>query len=469
MLRNSLNNLRAAPDYRFWLLMAILATALALRLAHALPQDHLVVYEQAGGDSWWYLEYGRLLVVSQEPTSPPSGPLYLLFVGLPQHLLPPAAAVMAVRVLQAFIGAATCYVVYRLALAVSRDARAGLIAAGALAIAPSFVIEPSLILTETLYMFLLATGLWVYLRGCGLELPANRANPRALALAGGLLGLAALTRAALLLFPLGLALHLLLLFGWRRGLRPAALLLAVYILVVSTWTVYNLARWNRVVIGAQGLAAFLYLGAQDGGWSGPEATDQSLAQQAGVEDNFPTEPDEQQALYREAAARIIMSDPLGYVQKRVQELAAAYLQPHGTLFYGGPSLRELAADWLGSDRTPAGLLRLAQTESFWPKLAVYGFHYAGLLLGLAGLWLTRRAWRAALPLAGFILYTTLVHLALDAIPRYIFPTMPVWWIFAGIALAQLWDAVRRERAPVQAMNGFSSSHHTSAPVKPQRR
>lgn len=458
---------RQAARARRLALLAVVLAALLLRLAHALPQDHLAVYEQAGGDSWWYLEYGRLLVVSQEPTSPPSGPLYLLFVGLPQHLLPPAAAVVSVRILQAVMGAATCCLVYRLALAVSRDARAGLIAAGALAVAPPFVIEPSLLLTETLYIFLLAAGLWVYLRGCGLEPPGHPAAWRHLAAASVLLGLAALTRAALLLFPLALALHLLLVFGWRRGLRRAALLLAVYSLIVSTWTVYNLARWNRLVIGAQGLAAFLYLGAQAEGWSGPQATDQNLAQQAGVEE-FPTEPDEQQALYRDVAARIIAGDPLGYAQKRLRELASAYLQPHGTVFYGGPSLRELTANWWTSDRTFAGLLRLVQTESFWPKLAVYAFHYAGLALGLAGVWRTRRAWRAALPLAGFIAYTTLVHLALDAIPRYIFPTLPFWWVFAGVALAQLLDTRRRWPMP-QLVKGFSSSHHTSAPAKPQRR
>jgi hypothetical protein len=65
----------------------------------------------------------------------------------------------------------------------------------------------------------------------------------------------------------------------------------------------------------------------------------------------------------------------------------------------------------------------------------------------------------ALPLAGFILYTTLVHLALQAIPRYIFPTEVFWWVFAAVALTAVWqNGMNRRAAPVHQVQPTHSFH-----------
>lgn len=445
-----------------------MAAALALRLAAGLSQPVQPLYESSGGDSTWYLATGYALVsgfdsgnlpgygAEQYPDgypvllrSLPTPPLYLLFVGLPQVLFSQTSAVVAIRILQALLGTLTCFFAYRLGRAISGDARTGLIAAGALAAAPAFVLETAQITTETLYIFLVTAALAVY---------AERieSHSRAwLALAAALLGLATLTRAALLLFPLGLAIHLVMTGGWRVGLTRAALLVLVYALVVGSWTVYSLARWNRWVIAGEGFAAFLYLGATEQGWQGPDATDAALA--AGAD--LPAETSDQQAVYLESAQAIILSDPVGYLAHRARQLAGAYAQPHGTLLFGGAGLKELVGDWLRSDRTLTGLAALAQAPGFWPKLTLYGFHYAGLILGVVGIWLTRRQWRLTLPLIGFIVYTSLMHLLLDAIPRYIFPTMVCWWIFASAALAAAWQL--RQQRQVRPKR-----HAASLPVKP---
>src|SRR5690606_14875471 len=112
-----------------------------------------------------------------------------------------------------------------------------------------------------------------------------------------------------------------------------------------------------------------------------------------VDGQLPADVSEQQQVYAEAAAQAIGSDPLGWLGRRFTRLARAYLQPHGTLFFPGESLKDLAVNWLQHDRTPAGLLRLTGGEQFWPKLAIYVFYYTSLLAGLAGLWLVRRRWR----------------------------------------------------------------------------
>ncbi len=214
--------------------------------------------------------------------------------------------------------------------------------------------------------------------------------------------------------------------GWRKGWRRAALLLVVYALVVSTWTVYSLARWNRFVIAGNGLPAFLYLGAT--GWTSPQQVDQSLE---------PYNGDELQG-----AQAAIGSDPAGWIGRRIGELASAYLQPHGTTFFPGASLRDLALGVLDGTHSLADLV---QGDAFWSKLALYLFHFVGLLAGLVGIWLYRRRWRVALPMLGLIAYLTLVHFFLLASPRYLFPNEVFWWVFAAAALDHLLR--RRARSP----------------------
>jgi len=430
------------------ILWLILALALLLRLAYALPLDRAAPYTDPGGDSGWFLANGYALVTGFDDgyltrldgqpfpialKNLPTPPLYLLYAGVWQALLPPETALLLIRVTQAALGALTCCFAFRLARAAAGDSRAGLIAAGALAVSPAFVTEAAQVATETLYIALVAGALALYVE--------RRSRPAALMTVGALLGLATLTRAVLLLFPLALMLHLLLADGWRAGLRRAGLLLLAYALVVSSWTVYSRARWERWVIAGEGFSAFLYLGASDAGWQGGSRVDEALALE------LPPETDDQQAVYRERAAALIGADPVGYVRRRAARLAEAYLQPHGTLLYSSPSLRRALGDWLAADRTWAGLGAVTTTEGFWPKLAVYAFHYTALLGGLAGLWLTRRRWRWTLPPALFIAYTTAAHLALEALPRYIFPTEVFWWVFAGAALLAAHDALWPVTAP----------------------
>ncbi len=463
----------------------LLALALLLRLVVVLSGDQLAPYSDAGGDSGWYLLNGYALASGFDAgyldwfganrpvilAALPTPPLYLLFVGFWQTLLPPEAAVLVIRLLQALLSTATLFCLYHTARIVFADRRVGLLAVAVLAVHPAFVVESAQIATETLFIFLLAAGLWAYvqfvqqaahsaqrtafttaaqreqrtwLQFLGLlrvsvvskavHTPADqhRLNRRTWALLGVaalLLALGTLTRAALLLFPLGLALHLLLALGWRRGLRAALLLLLVYTALASTWTIYNLAKYNRLVIGGEGFAAFLLYGALEDGWGARENVDAAVQpeQQAG---------EDAQGVLLNSAVATISRDPLGWARRRLGELANAYLQPHGTLFYGGASFRDLLAGWWQSDRSPGGLLALVGADNFLPKFALYALHVAALVLGLVGMWRTRAHWRLTLALVALIAYTTLLHVFLTVLPRYLFPLEAYWWLFAAAAVVR---------------------------------
>jgi 4-amino-4-deoxy-L-arabinose transferase-like glycosyltransferase len=432
-------------------LWIILLLALLLRMGYALGQDHLLPYRIDTGDTGWYLAYGYGLAADLHqqavaiPGMPgatmpvtlanlPTPPLYLLFVGTVRVMLPEAeSAVLVIRVLQVLMGVVTCWLVYRLSWQIVRQEWAALLSTLVVAIAPAMVIEPATIQTETLYILLLLAGLCLY--SMALHSDADRV---ALYVGGAalLLGLATLTRAVLLLFPVGLAVHWLLVKGWRSGLPRVLLLLLVYALVVGSWTLYVRVRYERWVIGAPSFSAFLFVGATE--WAGPEGTDALLSEAAG--ENL-TEPDEQNQAYQEAALNSITGNPLGWLGRRVSELTGAILQPHGTVAFPGPSLRDLAVEWWRGERSVAGLQAVVATEGFWTKLVIYGFHYGGILLGLIGLWRSRRWWRGTLPLLGLIVYTLLIHLLLLALPRYLFPLQPIFWVLAGYAFIRL-DGVR---------------------------
>jgi 4-amino-4-deoxy-L-arabinose transferase-like glycosyltransferase len=273
-------------------------------------------------------------------------------------------------------------------------------------------------------MFFVMGGLalysWVY----------DDPTPRQMIAVGFLLGLATLTRAVFLLFPLGLALHLLLIHR-THARRVVLALLASYAVVISTWTVYNGLVWERVVIGGEGIWGFVYQGAT--GKASPEELDEGLSLSPGD-----THEQRQEAM-QDSIEQTLRADPFGWAAHRVRELADAYLQPHNTNRLKGKSFRAAASDWLRHDRSPGGLRDLTQIQSFWPKLALYIFHFGGLILGAAGMWIARRRWRDLLPLYGIIAYFTGIHLVLLALPRYIFPTYPIFWLFAVVCILAAWD------------------------------
>ncbi|MEO0563811.1 MAG: hypothetical protein AAF125_17025, partial [Chloroflexota bacterium] len=442
------------------ILAVILLLALGLRLAVAWTESPLAPYDRdAGGDEWWYLEYGFRQVVDEHMEPLASAPLYLLFVGsvrytfqpervekADRHVIPappegglrlksvPGApspmTVRVVQVIQALLSTASVYFVYRVSWRLADDPRAGLVAAAVTATSVALIVTAVDVMTETLYIFFLVAGIDAYIEWVVGAIGGQRPMVMG-ALVGALFGLATLTRAVALLFPLGILFHaiLVMLVDWRRGERSplvgrgVAVMLAVYIAVCSTWTVYYYQRWGEVVIGAKGLTAFFYFGASDG-WQGPAAEDEAL----GAVWTDPVDDDD----FSAEGQAVVSSDPLGWLTRRTQDLAGAYAQPYGTVSFPGESIRAGAESWWRGDRSLAGLVGLLQTDGFAPKLVIYLAHYGGIMLGLIGVVLSVGRWRASLVVVGFIAYVTLLHLVLLALPRYLFPTLPLWWALGGV-------------------------------------
>jgi 4-amino-4-deoxy-L-arabinose transferase-like glycosyltransferase len=267
-------------------------------------------------------------------------------------------------------------------------------------------------------------------------------------LTGIAFGLATLTRAVFLLFPIGLVLHLFFIHR-ARWLRLALVLLVGYALTISTWTVYNLVKWDRLVIGGEGVWGFLYQGATHK--ASPNELDASL-------NVTPENADAQRTeAMQEGIKDTILKNPFGWMQHRVKELAGAYFQPHNANRLKGKSIRSAAVDWVRHDRSLVGLIDLTRIGSFWPKLLLYVFHFGGLLFGAAAMWVKRRDWRSLFPVYAIIFYFTGVHLVLLALPRYLFPTYPVFWVFASAMIVILWDRWKRPRRGRSRLRPFAGA------------
>ena len=453
--------MEAQSRYTIWLWVILLA-GLALRLLHAATQPTFATFIHTDSDAGWYLavgwgffsgqEHGWIRNIPFTNASIPTPPVYIIFAGIFQQVFHEHESVIVIRLLQCLASIATAYLAFRIGSLLGGP-RAGLAGAALAAFHPALVFEPAEIATETLYIFFLTCGIWLYLEyfvAAACAPVESRLSARAaLALTAIAFALATLTRAVAVLFPLGLAAHILLLR--RRRLARAwrgqiTLLLTVYLAVLSTWTVYNLALWDRFVFVSDRLLPAIWRGLETEDGS-PKQNDALLL--AGEEADVPEgcEIDcgyhHPPGLYLERIGEIIAGDGASLIALRVRELAHSLLQPHGTTRLGKVSVRDAAQDWLGGSRALPDLLAIMRIEGFALKLLTWLFHLSGIGLGLMGMILSRKRWAIAAPLMGFALYTVLAHTVVLALPRYLFAIEVVWLIFAGCALAAIHDRWRR--------------------------
>ncbi|MHB8629436.1 MAG: glycosyltransferase family 39 protein [Aggregatilineales bacterium] len=407
-----------------WPLLIVLG-ALLIRLVFVLvidPTPHM-----AGGDGPWLLAAGHSLLDGTIVEPPPTGPVYLIYDGLVQLLVGDAAPQM-LRLLNAFWGAALCGCVYLIGRRYFNQS-AAIIAGLALAIDPAFVIEAGNVLTESVFLGLLFGAFALY------AVRQESIGWRVYAVVGALLALATLTRAVSLLLPVVLVAHLIYLHR-KQAVRPLVGLLIAYTLIMSVWTGYYWFRWHQLVIGAQGLAANVYLGTTN--WCGPGCVDA----QAGINS---TGNNQQQ--YVQGTLDAIRTDPAGYVRHRIENVLGAELQPYNTVYYPGDSIKAIVGNWWASGHHLSDLAAITQRDNFWPKLILYLFHYIALIGGLIGILIGLRLLGARLPLYGMLAYFLALHSILTAIPRYLFPIEPVWWLFAAFALATLIGRIRTVSLP----------------------
>ncbi|MEK7328906.1 MAG: glycosyltransferase family 39 protein, partial [Chloroflexota bacterium] len=316
------------------------------------------------------------------------------------------------------------------------EARVGLIASLAIALDLRFITQAGAINTETLFTLLLVSSVWVFVIARAAE--NDRRKWAGYVVANVLFLLTTFTRAIAIGLPVLFAGLTLLPKPTPAQLKRAALVIGAGALIIGGLTAWTYATTGRIVVISSGLDIQFWMGSRlDGQWHGAQAFEEERA--------YLIAEDPENPPYLRDAFQTIARDPIAYILLQFRKLAAAYIQPHGTVAFPGESLKDLAAAAL---RGQIGLGELINGEAFWPKLIIYIFHYASLTGGLIGLWLARRDWLKVLPLALPMTYFTAVYTPLVIIPRYVFPAMPFFMIlaaFAGVTLfAQINHRLKRQ-------------------------
>ena len=233
MISSSNTALRNWPRY----LLVILGVGALLRLlvwlwfAPLAPQID---------DEMAHVLLARNLVVSGDYTFDPSGkptslrpPLYPAFIAVVFKVFG-GDHYQAVRLIQSVMSLVTIVLVFRL----GRDffsEKVGIRAAAMLCFYPTFIVYNNLMLTETLFSLLFVAGLSAFASGLA------RSSLRALAFAGLLLGLGALTRS--ILYPFAPVLAMFLLVGWRGSVLRRVAAMAAFAIpfagVLTPWAIRN--------------------------------------------------------------------------------------------------------------------------------------------------------------------------------------------------------------------------------------
>jgi 4-amino-4-deoxy-L-arabinose transferase-like glycosyltransferase len=403
----------------------ILALALVLRLGCILfaplpPHEGVVRYDDNRYDALaWNIAQGKgyrnasgELEIKDPPLLPVvSAGLYRLFG---HHRTP-------VYVLQALLSAATVALVFGLARRHFGHG-AALVAAVLTAINPDLIVFSNILLTETVFIFLLCAAMLAW------DHAVEGPTIGWWALTGALLGLSVLARPTAQLLIVGVAAVSVL--AWRSVRRSSRrgrfLLVAVlaFALVLAPWTLRNQRAFHRFVPVATGAGIVFWVGTNVA-WHGSDVRDGA---------SIYADPDFQRAasgdpvsadgrLLRESAEHLV-DDSVG-VLRLVPGKLLQMLRPGAWLGFHFPDG--------SSDRRLVALLALL----YYPVLllACVGSVRAGLGLPAARAALLR-IWT---PIA----YIGLLTLATIPARRYMLPVVPFLHVLAGMALLRLLAVWRR--------------------------
>lgn len=358
-------------------------------------------------------------------------PLYPLLLAAVYALWGPS--LLLAKAMGILISTATVYVAYDLTrrvfspsldiapdLAVAR--RSALLASFLVAVYPGLLTHAHLLLSETLFIFLVLLAFDFVARGLARE------NARVwlwVLGAGALWGLATLTRGITLYFTPLFALWV----GWTlwpkrrdlvRALVPALLFLAATALVILPWSARNYARFGQFVLLETKGGVNLWLG------NSPYTPNEFIRNvwKVGVREpmlsRLPTDE-----LVRDRAAYAlgfdyIRSEPLVFLARMPAKFA----------------------DFWGFERNLPDIAQATTRGGGWnsfSKIAadLYAMvvYVVIMLVGVAGLFLSPND-RWKLLLGGFILYFLLVHLAIFGDGRFHLTLIPLFALYAGWMLVQ---------------------------------
>ncbi|MBA7580333.1 hypothetical protein ES708_22224 [subsurface metagenome] len=389
------------------LLWLIFFTALIIRLLF------IIAFPLSAPDTIDYDRYAlHILKGLGFSTNLARPPLYPSFLAVIYLIL--GHSFLAVRIIQAILGAIICVFVYLIGARIFKNRKAAILGAGAAVICPSLIASNSYILTETLSTFLLTISVILLMKAWEDKKIKNW-------IAGGIfLGFSTLCRPVTLLFPFFLLIGLLLFFKKRFKNFIFVLIFSLSMGgIVLPWTVRNYLVFKEFIPIGTGGGFNLWVGSYLP-WNGDYHYQDLSAKESLVKGLSQIDADKK---FLSEGIKNIKNSPGAYSFLCVKKLGRFWLQiPGGKRVLEGKKLQ---------------------------KVLIFTFHYILLIFFLLGLYLClkERRKKIFIPLL-MILYFTFIHMFLLAIPRYRIPVMPLVLAIAG---GGLYSVIVRSEATKQSL------------------
>ncbi|NSW56782.1 MAG: glycosyltransferase family 39 protein [Armatimonadetes bacterium] len=374
-----------------------------------------------------WLEEGYYSKVEWPPVYPFLAKLLLLSVGKGPifHIL------LALHLL---CGTASVWFVWRIASLLGLEPRACVLGAAIAALEPSAVIHTGLVLTETLYVFVLTGSLFALLRSFDAE--------RAASIRRGLLGGVGMALGSLLRFvglPVAVAMGV-----WtaltgpvshrRRRLISCALLLVPVALANIAWATRNYVDLGHFEIHSSGGHNLAVM------WVGPARV---------MHERLPV--DSRNCLYVWTPEELgeHWDTPDKFAQSRAMARAAVKWALAHPLEIVAGLVRSAALLWFGPGRAPWEKITGLDPLPLWLNGMLYLFHFVFAILTAIGLWCWwngRREARAGLALVFLMIAVHQLSLGCSGYNRYLVPIVPFASMLAAVALIDVSRYLRNSLA-----------------------
>ncbi|HEV7396160.1 MAG TPA: glycosyltransferase family 39 protein, partial [Pyrinomonadaceae bacterium] len=361
-------------------------------------------------DSQWYLNtasnliHHHLFSADGVLATAYRPPLYSVLIGL--LWWGESAPILATLIIQALLGAITVTLVYL--TGVKHGGRAAALLAGSgLAIAPMTGRFTAVVLSETLFTFLVALGVFLWSR-------------KRYALTGMAFGLGILTRVTLLPFVVLLPL-LSVMRGWRQQRRPYILIACVALAVSSIWMARNAIVFHRFIpVAASGYGTNLLIGSMDVGEADDVVRRKTLLGKVDSGGGVPaTEETEFDRMRMRAALNRIKENPVHWLAVRARQYPRLFID-NGSYLFGGDGVPLTQAIY---ERSVSQVI--IRSALVLANLSVF-------ILAAVGVWARRSRLVEFTELWLFPLFLALVGLPLWLEPRYGLPMMPAIAILSAM-------------------------------------
>lgn len=415
-----------------WVALAlILALAAQLRLQATLHTEVDLPIRSDAADYFWYAfnlkEYG---VYSREPPAERStapapdalrSPGYPLFLASLMEHPPTRASLVRVPMAQALLGILVTFLAFAAARRVLGD-RWALLVAALTAVSPHLVNAGIYFLTETLYSLTLAVALLLFTAR-----DLERRWPWLLA-AGLVLGVSALVRPTSSYLPLALLPIFFLRWPARAAWRPAAALLAGFLVVQAPWA------WRNAHVPDGGAQQLKINQLHHGVY--PDFTYEGVPESFG----FPYRADPRSAEISASMESVTREIARRFAEEPVRHLRW-YLLGKPVALWSWNEVQGMGDAFvypvLRSPYFESGLFRATHAVAYylhWPAVALGALFCIAIWVPRVQRLLPAPAVLPAQVCAGMLMYATALHMLGFPLPRYVVPFRPELYVAAAGAL-----------------------------------